>query len=112
MENSHAPFCLTRFRAGVFLAAVSAAFFLPKPSIGAGQPCLLRDDALRILESKYAEVTVAVGLANNGGLVEILASKDGATWTILVTAPGGSTCMVSAGENWRLAPVAPDGPPA
>ena len=96
-----------------------AAFFLPKPSIGAHElrsplrgPCLLRDDALRILKDKYSEDPVAVGLANNGGLLEILASKDGATWTILVTAPGGSTCMVSAGENWRLVPLAPDGPPA
>lgn len=85
---------------------------MPKPSIGAGQPCLLHDDALRILAEKYDETPVAVGLANNGGLLEILASKDGATWTILVTVPGGATCMVSAGENWRVAPPAPDGPPA
>jgi hypothetical protein len=103
------PFLIGRLPAAFFLvAAVLAAFFMPGHTVAAPQPCLLHDDALRILEEKYTEVPVAIGLANNGRLVEVLASEDGATWTILVTTPGGPTCMVSAGENWRV--LAPEDP--
>ena len=36
-----------------------------------------------------------------GGVVEILTSPDGNTWTIIVTTPQGMSCLVAAGEGWR-----------
>ena len=47
---------------------------------------------------------VALGLANNGGVVEVLSSKTGSSWTIIITMPNGPTCMVAAGENWEKIP--------
>jgi len=44
---------------------------------------------------------VALGVTNNGGLVEVLSTNEGTTWSIIVTAPDGKSCLVAAGEGWR-----------
>ena len=42
-----------------------------------------------------------MGVAENGGLIEVLSSQKGSTFTIIVTSPEGETCMVAAGEDWQ-----------
>ncbi len=79
-----------------------AAFALPLPAMAAGPTaCSKRDDVLSQLGSKYKEAPSAVGLANNGGLIEVLTSDDGSTWTIIVSMPNGTSCLLAAGENWQ-----------
>ena len=39
--------------------------------------------------------------AENGGLISVLTSHKGNTFTIIVTSPEGETCMVAAGEDWQ-----------
>ena len=77
-------------------------------------PCNQRDDVLGHLAQKYQEVPVAIGVTNRGGLVEVLSTGDGKTWTIIISSPDGEACMAAAGEGWRaLSPAdAPDGPQA
>ena len=41
-----------------------------------------------------------MGLAANGSVLEVLASKDG-TWTILITSPNGTSCVVAVGDSWE-----------
>jgi hypothetical protein len=53
------------------------------------------------LGERYGEATVGIGLASNGALLELLASADGATWTIIQTAPSGLACLLAAGESWQ-----------
>ncbi len=69
----------------------------------AAQPTLCNDraDVLAHLANKYSEAPVAIGVTNGGGLVEVLATGDGSTWTIIVTLPNGTSCLVAAGEGWR-----------
>ena len=47
---------------------------------------------------------MAVGLSDSGYILEVLASEDGTTWTIMTTGPSGLTCIVQTGERWQ--PVA------
>ena len=61
-----------------------------------------RKVVLELLAKKYSEAPVAVGVANNGGLVEILSTTDGGTWSIIITSPKGLSCLVAAGEGWRV----------
>ncbi len=61
----------------------------------------MRDRVLTHLAEKYGEAPVAVGLTSAGGLVEVLTTDDGRTWTIIVTTPQGISCLVAAGEGWR-----------
>ncbi len=66
--------------------------------------CRPHDDVLAHLAQKYDEVPVAIGVTNKGGLVEVLTTGDGDTWTIIVTTPQGISCLVAAGEGWRRVP--------
>ena len=64
--------------------------------------CAKRADMLAQLSVKYSEEPVAIGLATNGTIVEILASGNGGSFTILYTMPNGVTCMMAAGQNWEM----------
>ena len=63
--------------------------------------CSPRNDVVGHLAKKYGEAPVALGVTNKGGLVEVLTTGDGTTWTIIVSQPNGTSCMVAAGEGWR-----------
>ncbi len=67
----------------------------------AQQACSPRTDVLGHLAKKYGEAPVAIGVTNKGGLIEVLTTGDGNTWTIIVSMPNGRSCMVAAGEGWR-----------
>ena len=70
-----------------------------------GMPiCHERTEALHYLRSNYDEQPVAIGLANNGGVIEVLANPDGKTWTILITTPDGHTCPLASGVGWESLP--------
>ncbi len=57
------------------------------------------------LAGQYAESPVAMGLASNGGVIELFTSADGATWTLVLTMPDGLSRMVAAGEGWTTVPI-------
>ncbi len=78
-----------------------ALLLLASPAAGHGIPCMDRDAVLDHLGRKYQEATVAAGVTNGGGLVEVLTTSDGSTWTIIVTTPQGMSCLVAAGNGWR-----------
>ena len=63
-------------------------------------PCADRSEFLNHLSSNYREAPVAMGLTANGGLLEVVASKDG-SWTIIVTMPNGMSCGVASGMSWE-----------
>jgi hypothetical protein len=68
--------------------------------------CETREAVLDFLSSQYSEAPVAMGVSRDGGVVEVLTSGPGATFTIIVTMPNGLTCMVAAGDGWEsLAPL-------
>lgn len=64
----------------------------------------------RFLSDRHAETPVGVGLANNGGLVQVYTSPEGNTWTIFMTMPDGTACLMAAGENWEKFDTALLGP--
>jgi len=81
---------------------LSTALVLTSASALAAPQCNSRETVLELLSQKYSEAPVAVGVANNGGLVEVLSAGDGGTWSIIVTSPKGTSCLVAAGEGWRM----------
>lgn len=64
-------------------------------------PCGDRGTIIDRLKTGYAEKPVSVGIIENGSLVEIYASDEG-TFTIIVSAPTGGSCLVAAGDSWEL----------
>ena len=47
---------------------------------------------------------MAIGLLGNGWLVEVFASEDGRSWTILVSRPSGISCVMGSGQDWQTMP--------
>lgn len=69
--------------------------------------CHERAETLDYLRQNYAEVPVAIGLANNGAVLEVLAAPDGKSWTILLSTPEGHTCPVASGIDWEAVEARP-----
>lgn len=83
------------------------------PDAAGQQLCTDRKVVVGQLSKQYEEAPVAMGLANNGGLIEILSTDAGKSWTIILTMPNGMTCMIAAGESWEALPEMPKiDPPA
>ena len=81
--------------------ALTPVMTLGSLEAAAQSACSPRTDVVGHLAKKYGEAPVAIGVTNKGGLVEVLTSNDGNTWTIIVSQPNGTSCMVAAGEGWR-----------
>src|SRR3546814_3013618 len=79
--------------AGLALVSTSAAMAQPQ--------CDQRESVLQVLQQKYKEQPIALGVTHNGGLVEVLTTGNGNTWSIIVTTPPGMSCLVAAGEGWK-----------
>ena len=99
------------------IAAALAASMLPLPaSAQQGVPaanCVKRSQLLERLAQKVHEQPVAGGLTDNGLLLEVYASRNGETWTLAMTLPNGTTCLVASGQEWQLRPLLTEyGPPA
>lgn len=97
-----------------FLASVFAAIFFGLPALAQGANCGDHDAIVERLAARYGEARQNVGLNQNDALVEIFASPETGTWTILVTMPTGMSCLVAAGQNWQVveAEIVPEGNPA
>lgn len=81
--------------------AAAALAFLAAPASADENACGKRDNLLGTLANSYQEKPAAIGLSQDGSLVELLTSADGATWTILVTLPNGTSCIATAGQDWQ-----------
>jgi hypothetical protein len=75
--------------------------------------CGKRDAITITLAERYGESRRALGLAQNGVLMELYAAQSG-SWTITITRPDDITCLVAAGENFQSLAEAlpPPGDPA
>jgi len=63
-------------------------------------PCGARGMIVDRLQEKYQEVPRAKGLGNATQIVEIWASVETGTFTILITDPTGKSCIAATGANW------------
>lgn len=81
---------------------------LSTQSFAAPIVCGERSEVIKTLAKAYKENPTAMGLAAGGGMLEVFSSPAG-SWTILVTQPTGTSCIVAAGEEWEaMAPNVAD----
>ena len=90
---------MTRSKITAITAAI-AMMVVATPSI-AQTVCGKRAEIVERLNTGYQELQNSAGIAANGNLVEVFASKKG-NWTIIFTKPGGMTCLMAVGENWQV----------
>lgn len=53
------------------------------------------------LAAGYGESRQSVGLAGDNAMVEVFASPQTGSWTIVVTRPGGPSCLIAAGQSFQ-----------
>ena len=69
----------------------------------AGFVCGKHEAIIESFATKYNEAPVSMGLASDGSLLQVLASPDGETWTVLLIRPPGIACIMAVGVNWNAA---------
>lgn len=66
--------------------------------------CASRDALMQSLADDFKEAPAALGISDGGNVVELLTSGEGGTWTILMTTPDGTSCVIATGQQWEPLP--------
>ncbi len=82
--------------------AVSVATLFPGPAASQSRvaACAQRDVVVSRLAERYGEHRNNMMLDAQGNLVELFSNLDTGSWTLMVTMPGGPTCILSSGEDF------------
>lgn len=91
-------------------AIVGFAAMVGTSAVAQGSSCANRELIVDRLQTKYGESRQSAGLNQNNGMVEVFASTETGTWTILVTMPNGMSCLMAAGKAWQGMAAATDTP--
>jgi hypothetical protein len=73
---------------------------------GAQMVCGQRASIIESLDQKYKERPNAFGISGEKTLFELFTSEGG-SWTILMTRPGGVSCIMAVGQSWEEFPAPP-----
>ncbi len=97
---------MTRLLLAVTTAALLSATLVSSTALAQARrvPCGERAKIVMQLEQGYAEKPIAIALDSQGRILEVLAAPSG-TWTMLVSTPGGMTCLVASGVGWEDLPT-------
>jgi len=76
---------------------------LALPNSSEATVCTTHEFMTDRLKKRYSEEPVSMGLSSNGGVMEVYASEEG-TWTLIITRPDGTSCLIDAGEYWEDLP--------
>jgi hypothetical protein len=71
--------------------------------------CADRQDLVDQLVSGYGEEFAGGGLQNARHIIEVWASDEEGTWTILMTTADGKSCVMASGTDWRKGQPQPKG---
>ena len=93
---------------GAFASPAAAQTMMP----GVRMPCHDANEIAKQLSRKYDEAPVAFGLQTNGNLLQVYASEQKGTWTVVSTTPQGLSCIVAAGQRWETLPYIKNDPAA
>ena len=63
--------------------------------------CGPREQVVTRLAEGYGETRQSMGLGANNAVIEVFASDESGTWTILVTTPNGTACLVASGQAFE-----------
>ncbi len=61
---------------------------------------------VKVLTGKYGEAPKAIGTVDQQQFMEIYVS-DAGSWTILLTAANGTSCIIAFGNDWEDVPHQP-----
>ncbi len=80
---------------------------LAQPAIAKFQQCLPHELMMKSLARQYSEAPRAIGTVTQKRIMEVYVSKAG-SWTVILTTPDGTSCMIAAGQDWEDVPNGAD----
>lgn len=86
------------------LAALIAATQAAHPE---GIACGARAAIVAQLTERYHETRRGIGIAANNAVLEVFASEESGTFSILVTLPSGQSCLIASGAEYQPLREAP-----
>jgi hypothetical protein len=88
------------------LAALAAlgVSAVPANSLAQQRACGPRADLVAHLADKYREAPIAIARTDDGQVIEVFASPQGETWSVVVTTAIGVSCLVVSGQDWQAIP--------
>lgn len=66
---------------------------------------------VQVLLDRFGETPQAIGLIDGRRVMQVFAARGG-SWTVLVTANTGQSCILAAGKGYETVPAAADEAPA
>ncbi len=63
--------------------------------------CAPRASVIERLAERYGEARRGIGMVQQGSVMEVFASDETGTWTITLTMPDGTTCLVASGQAYE-----------
>ncbi|MEH6646686.1 hypothetical protein [Sulfitobacter sp.] len=81
--------------AALYIASTSQAYAQSRANCGP------RDAVVERLADGFGETRHSVGIGSNNAMVEVFASEETGSWTILVTMPSGVSCLVASGQSYE-----------
>jgi hypothetical protein len=85
--------------------ALGLALATPMAEAQTQTPCADRAQVVSRLEERYGETLQSMGLNQNNTVLEVYASEETGTWTILVSRADGTACLIAAGQMWDGTPA-------
>ncbi|MEP1765710.1 MAG: hypothetical protein ABJJ53_03495 [Sulfitobacter sp.] len=97
---------MTRTAKFLHLAALTAAAatyvaFATQASAQPQRNCGPRENVVTRLAEGYGETRQSVGIGANNAMVEVFASDETGSWTIIFTMPTGVSCLVASGQSFE-----------
>lgn len=88
----------------LFALSLGIAGYLLASHAGHAQQaqCAERQQVVEALQDRYGETRRSLGLGRENAIVEVFASDETGTWTILFTRPDGIACLVASGEFYEV----------
>lgn len=87
------------------LAALSFLLATCAPAAAQDIQCAPREPLGAKLATQYDEHARAIGLTSNGMLMELFASLEDGSWTMLLTRPNGMACIIASGTDFGAVKV-------
>jgi len=63
--------------------------------------CGTRENVVTRLAEGFGETRQSVGIGANNAVVEVFASDETGSWTIIFTMPTGMSCLVASGQSFE-----------
>ena len=83
------------------MRCLAAVLSLMAGPVAAQTNCAPHADVVERLAAGYGEYRQSIGLAADNTVMEIYASLETGTWTIVVTRANGIACLVAAGRGYE-----------